>query len=472
MLGKQSENPRAGGIGVILIEGGGGTPPSSRPGLPYNMKIPTPSYESRKETIQGRIAVWYKRATDGVSRNVKILLSTEPLWGIPVVWVRTYTPLFMAALGLSATQIGWLASLLLVIQMLVAPFGGYVADKFGRKRTLIFFDVITWIIPPLIWMMAQNVWYFVIAAILNGFNMIISPSWNCLLVEDTDPARRPAVFAAFQLVVLGAGIFSPISGWIVDAKGVILGTRIIFGITAAFIATMTVIRAFKIRETSVGVALVNELEGTSLKEALVDYRAALTQGLRNPTLRMLFLLSMINFAHFTIWNTYSTLYMTHAQGLRLTPGLVAIWPTFSSVFIVLSLVLLVPRVRLERLQHWLLLSSVLLCCGVLIFMLTPPNAYVSLAISAILIAVGQALINPVRDTFIANIIGDRQRAPFMAAINSVSMVILVPLTPLAGRLFELKPQAPLILLFAFLAVGVLAAGNLHRARLNPPSVNS
>ena len=435
------------------------------------MRNTTPSY-SRKETARGRIATWYQRATDGVSRNVKILLSTEPLWGIPVVWVRTYTSLFMAALGLSATQIGWVASLTLITQMLVAPFGGYVADKFGRKRTLIFFDIVSWIIPPLVWMVAQNVWYFVIAAILNGFNMIISPSWNCLLVEDTHPARRPAVFAAFQLVVLGAGIFSPISGWIVDGKGVVLGTRIIFGITGASIATMTLIRALTIRETSVGTALINEFEGASMKEALANYKAALVQGFTNRTLFRLFLLSMINFAYVTIWNTYSTLYMTHAQGLNLSPGLVALWPTFSSVFIVLTLVLLVPRVRLEKLPHWLLLSSIFLCGGVLVFMLTPPNTYTSLAIAAIFIAMGQSLINPVRDTFIANIIEDRQRAPLLAAINSVSMIILVPLTPLAGRLFELNPKAPLIVLFLFLLVGVLAAFSLHRSHLSNPTVNS
>jgi len=440
-------------------------------GFHTNMRDATPRYDSRTEPTKGRIATWYERTTEGVSRNVRILLATEPLWGIPVVWIRTYTSLFMAALGLSATQIGWIASLTLITQMLIAPFGGYVADKFGRKRTLIFFDVLTWIIPPVIWMIAQNVWYFVIAAILNGLSMIISPSWNCLLVEDTHPAKRPAVFAAFQLVVLGAGIFSPISGWIVEGKGVILGTRIIFGITAASIAIMTLIRAFSIKETSVGTALVDELEGASLKEALHNYRNALVEGFKNRTLFKLFLLSMINFAYINIWNTYSSLYMTHTQGLNLAPGLVAFWPSFSSIFIVLTLVLLVPRVRLEKLPHWLLLSSLLLCCGLLVFILTPPNTYTSLAIAAILIAMGQALTNPVRDTFIANIVDDRKRAPVMAAINSASMIVLVPLTPLAGRLFELRPHAPLVMLLVFLIIGVLSASQLYREQRNSPTAN-
>ncbi|NLK08815.1 MAG: MFS transporter [Firmicutes bacterium] len=419
---------------------------------------------SPRDSAKERISARYKNATDGISRNVEILLGTEPLWAVPVTWMRTYASLFMAALGLSATQIGWMASITLVVQMLVAPFGGYTADHFGRKRSLITFDIISWIMPLFVWMFAQNIWYFAVAAALNGVGMIIGPSWNCLLVEDTNPTRRPAVFAGFQLIVLGAGILSPISGWIVNSKGVIMGTRIIYGLTGLSIGIMTLIRALTVTETSVGIAIAQERQGqgAGIKDALQNYRSALLYGFRHPALNKLLLLSMINFAYTTIWTAYSALYMTHIKGLNLSPSLVAFWPTFSSVFMVLTLVFLVPRVRLEKLPEWLLFSSILLCLGVVVFMVLPPDSYGLLAIPAILIAVGTALVNPVRDTFIANIIDDRQRAPFLAAINSVSMCVLVPLTPLAGRLFDLNTRAPLYLLLGFLVVGVFAANGLKR----------
>ncbi|HHY98969.1 MAG TPA: MFS transporter, partial [Firmicutes bacterium] len=148
-----------------------------------------------KTAIKMRLMAHYRHIARGISRNVQILLSTEPLWAIPVTWIRTYASLFMEQLGINAVEIGWLASLTLITQMLVAPFGGYVADRFGRKRTLIVFDILSWILPTILWMMARNVWFFVVAAILNGINIIIWPSWSCLLVEDTRPDRRPTVFA-------------------------------------------------------------------------------------------------------------------------------------------------------------------------------------------------------------------------------------------------------------------------------------
>lgn len=426
------------------------------------IKIRPSAYTQPNQTILQRLITRYRSQTEGVSRNVKILVATEPLWAIPVTWVRTYASLFMSALGLSATQIGWIASLTLVIQMLVAPFGGYVADRFGRKKVLIFFDTLSWITPMLLWMVAQNVWFFVAAAVLNGIGMIIAPAWNCLLVEDTAAHRRSAVFAAFQLVVLGSGLFSPLAGWIVEGYSVITGARILYGLAFLSITTMVLIRAFTITETSVGQTLMNELRDSRVKDVLGNYRGIFSAGAKNKTLVVLFLLSTINFAYMTLWQTYSSLYMTAQKGLALQPAVVSAWPTFSSLVMIGTLLLMVPKIRLERLPYWLILSSGLLCAGMLVFILAPARSYLVLTAAAVLIAAGTALINPVRDTFVANVMDDRERAALLAAMNSLTMILIIPLTPLAGRLFEINPRFPLLVLQVMLAAGVLLSVKLSR----------
>ncbi|NPV80641.1 MAG: MFS transporter [Firmicutes bacterium] len=422
----------------------------------------TSSTPGLRAMLKMRFVTHYRRMAHGISRNVRILLPTEPLWAIPVAWIRTYASLFMEQLGLNAVQIGWLASLTLITQMLVAPFGGYVADRFGRKRTLIVFDIFSWVLPTILWMLARNVWFFVAAAILNGINIIIWPSWSCLLVEDTRPDRRPIVFAGFQLVVLGAGLFSPIAGWIVDRYGVILGCRIIYAVAFTTITIMTFVRGLLTRETSVGAAMVNELRGARLRDSLAGYREIYAEGFKNPTLILLFFLVVINFGYQAIWTTYSILYMTHPKGLALSPGLAAAWPTFSSLVMIATLVLLVPRIHVEKLPHWLIFSSGMLCVGTLLFILTPANSYILLALSATLIGIGTVLVNPVRDAFIANVLEDRHRATLLAGMNSLSMIAIVPLTPLAGRIFEVNPRAPLALLFLILSAGVFISLALRR----------
>ncbi|NLV91050.1 MAG: MFS transporter [Firmicutes bacterium] len=389
-----------------------------------------------------------------MSSNVKFLLATEPLFGIPVNWTRTYASLFMAALGMSGTQIGAVASLTMVTQMLVAPLGGYVADRFGRKKILITFDTIAWIIPTFLWMIAQNPWYFVAAAILNGMSMIIGPSWNCLLVEDTAPHRRATVFAALQLVLLGAGLFSPVAGWIVQGYSVVMGARIIYGLTLISVTIMVIARHYRVTETSVGRSRIQEMRNSKFSDVFANYREIFAMGVKNRNLVYLFFLYTINFAYNTLWHTYSALYMTAERGLQLTPAVVSIWPTFSSLVMILALLLIVPKVKPEKLPQWLILSSSLLCGGMGIFILSPAQSYPVLAVAAVLIACGMALINPVRDTFIANVIDDRARAVLLSGMNSLSMLLIIPITPLAGWLFEINPRFPILVLLIMLAIAV------------------
>ena len=54
-------------------------------------------------------------------------------------------------------------------------------------------------------------------------------------------------------------------------------------------------------------------------------------GSVNRTPVYLFFLYTNNFAYNTLWYTYSALYMTAERGLQLTPAVVSIWPTFSSL---------------------------------------------------------------------------------------------------------------------------------------------
>ena len=121
---------------------------------------------------------------------------------------------------------------------------------------------------------------------------------------------------------------------------------------------------------------------------------------------------------------------------------------------ILALLLIVPKVKPEKLPQWLILSSSLLCGGMGIFILSPAQSYPVLAVAAVLIACGMALINPVRDTFIANVIDDRARAVLLSGMNSLSMLLIIPITPLAGWLFEINPRFPILVLLIMLAIAV------------------
>ena len=120
--------------------------------------------------------------------NPRACVFTEPLWGIPYNLYAPYVSVYMLALGLKDSQIGLLISIGLTVQIFAGILGGPITDKMGRRNATFFYDLLSWSVPTLIWAIAQDYRYFVVAAIFNGAWRITHTSWSCLMVEDADPS--------------------------------------------------------------------------------------------------------------------------------------------------------------------------------------------------------------------------------------------------------------------------------------------
>src|SRR5690606_31673050 len=118
--------------------------------------------------------------------NGRASVYTEPMWGLSMMLVLPYASVFMLALGVYDTQIGLLATISTLSQVVFGLLSGVITDKLGRRRTTAIFDVIAWAVPCLVWAFAQNFWWFLAASVINGAWQVTQNSWDCLLVEDVD----------------------------------------------------------------------------------------------------------------------------------------------------------------------------------------------------------------------------------------------------------------------------------------------
>jgi MFS family permease len=109
--------------------------------------------------------------------NPRAAVYTEPLWGIPYNLYAPYASLYMLALGVKDSQIGMLASIGLALQVVFALLSGAITDKFGRKRTTLVSDLISWSIPMLILAVSQNFYYFLASTIINSIWRVSATSW-------------------------------------------------------------------------------------------------------------------------------------------------------------------------------------------------------------------------------------------------------------------------------------------------------
>jgi DHA1 family tetracycline resistance protein-like MFS transporter len=129
-----------------------------------------------------------------IQGNARGCLLYEPMFILPYSMLATYASVYMLNLGVGERQIGFLTSLGLLLQIFTSFISGYLTDRLGRRRALLYFDLIGWSIAAFIWAVSQNFWYFLIAAVFNSFLRVPNTAWYCLLVEDTDPKDRPIVF--------------------------------------------------------------------------------------------------------------------------------------------------------------------------------------------------------------------------------------------------------------------------------------
>ena len=160
--------------------------------------------------------------------NPRACVWTEPLWGIPFNLYAPYASLYMIALGVTTSQVGLIASLGMFVQVFSALVSGAITDKLGRKRTTFIFDLISWSIPCLIWAVAQNFTYFVIAAIINGLWRITANSWSCLLVEDANPDTLVDIFSWTHIAGLLAAFVAPLAGVFVGRYGLVPTVRVLY----------------------------------------------------------------------------------------------------------------------------------------------------------------------------------------------------------------------------------------------------
>jgi len=89
----------------------------------------------------GVIAVWLKTFKENLSLikgNLRILILSWMLMTPVMIMLSVYEPLYINGLGASTAIVGLIYSISTIVLSLVRILGGYVADRYGRKKIIVF----------------------------------------------------------------------------------------------------------------------------------------------------------------------------------------------------------------------------------------------------------------------------------------------------------------------------------------------
>lgn len=188
-----------------------------------------------------------KREFSFVHGNIAILMATWILMAFAGYIPDTYYSLFVLELGGTPFIIGVIQFVSFVALALVQFPGGYLADKYGRRKLIVvmtFGVAISYIFYAL-----APTWHFVlIGALVGNLCLIYQAALRAMTADSIPPEKRGMGFSALRIVSIFS-IASPlVAGFLYVSYGLVYGMRIAYLLVVAFYLLAAFLR-IKLKET-------------------------------------------------------------------------------------------------------------------------------------------------------------------------------------------------------------------------------
>ena len=385
--------------------------------------------------------------------NPRACVYTEPLWGIPYNLYSPYASVFMLTLGISDSQIGLITSLGLVGQILWGLLAGAICDKLGRKRTTLIFDIISWSIPCLVWAVAQNFNYFLIAALINSVWRVTQTSWQCLLVEDADRSLLVDMYSWVYIAGLVVAFVSPLTGLLIGTFRLVPTIRGLYFLAFVMMTAKFFILNAMATETRQGRIRMEETKDQSFFSLLHGYWAIFKQILQSPATLFTAALMILLQIYGIISTTFLPILMT--EKLHIPPEHLPLYHFTRSMTMLLFFFLVMPRLRSLEMRKPLLFGFAGLILTQLILIGAPVKGYIILLTATVLEGCSFPVATTLVDKLLVTSVDPKERARIMAILYVLVILCTSPFGWIAGQLSEANRKLPFVLNGVLFTLGFL-----------------
>jgi MFS family permease len=365
-----------------------------------------------------------------------------------------YASVYMIALGMNDTQVGFVATVYMLSQVVFAFFSGPITDKLGRRKTTAVFDFFAWSVPSRIWCRAQGFWYFFAAALFNGMMKVTTNSWDCLLVEDAEKSRITTIYSLVIVCGQLSAFFAPISSILVSRFTLVPAIRILY-LNALIVMTAKIVILFLAsRETGTGMVRLKETKGKNIFQLAGGYGGVLKIIAHSRgtvfSLVITALVGAVGMINTTFWQVIVS------KKLLVPDPLLPLFPVLKSVIAIFFLFFVVPRLTRGLLRMPLLLGFTCYFTGQALLILVPvegPLKYMLLCVSLVFDGFGFGTLAMLAESLVALHVNAAERARVMAIQHMIIMAATSPFGWIGGLLSDISRNLPFVLNLCLLAVG-------------------
>jgi len=398
--------------------------------------------------------------------NPRVTVLTEIMFGIPFNMYAPFFSVYMLAFGITDQQIGSLTSLGLVVQIFSALLSGAIVDKFGRRLTLFIADIASWSVPCLVWAIAQDFRYFLVAALINGLWRISHTTWTCLMVEDAEERHLVHIWTWIMIFAVCSQAFTPLGGWVVKQYGLTSAMRGIFVFGFIMFALKAIVLYTYSHETERGVQRITETKHSSILSLVGDYRSVFNQLIYSKAILGALSLVIITNIYTTVSGSFWGILFTTKLGFPESD--IASYVFIRSIIMAFCFFVLGPRftnLRNFRPPLWLGFGIFIISQFLLVAM--PPHATTLLVVSVVLESIAAALVAPMTESLLASAMESKERARMTAIVYVTMIFVISPFGWIAGQLSALDRALSFALNIGLFILGIFFVSMLGRSELNP-----
>jgi MFS family permease len=188
----------------------------------------------------------------GLQRNALIISITEAIHDSGIHLYSAFWPLYVLSLDGTLLTLGFFALLSGITGIITQPLLGYLSDKMGRKKPVVWGGVIL-SLGPFINAIATHWTWLIPGMIMDSIDQRGLFTARTVLFADGVPAtKRGTAFASFWTIMSFSSFFMPLlGGLLLDHMGTIIGMRIALAYAGSVRVVQCVLNAKYIKEKQI-----------------------------------------------------------------------------------------------------------------------------------------------------------------------------------------------------------------------------
>ena len=398
-----------------------------------------------------------------LGRNARICLGTFPFWAVPYTIYIYYLSLYLMERGISSSEIASLMTVAnasaLVFSVVAAP----VVDRMGRRNATLVFDLLSSALPCLLFLISGNIVVALIAQMATGMNRIMSTGYYLLMIENTEESNSVSAMNWFNIILVGAGLTTPLAGIVVSRMGVLDGERLFLIISFVCMTAQAIVRHVLVTETPTGIAVRSSKKRFSIAETVRDYGKTIRYMVSNRKVLDAMIINSLIYVYYTVGTTISlffTPYFSEYRGLSgVRLGLVGGIYAGGTLF---SMILINPRIKPKHLYIYAIQASMVSLGGFALLMFCPMGNNWMLFTAVALISLSYGALKTIADSLLAL----QMTNEFSTGLYAISFILASVLGIIAIQVIEALYTKSPDWLFGFSAIIialVLITALMHKA---------